>query len=183
MVSPLHNREHKAAIAGQSLGDPNANNDLQRLEHSVQWLKHEVTVVEIESALRAEKQRRRLPRASQLPTVSGIPSVKNGGSYHKRETLPFHLLPPLPSERLQFTPGGRRHHYQLPGALCVLIASLIAGLIAYHISAGGIFPAPEPAQAASGRRPAKNKDILNMSVRDTAGTNFRWSTPPTLIDR
>jgi hypothetical protein len=139
----------QAANAGPKSPEPCASDDLQRLECSVQWLRHEVMVIELEAALRAKKQRQRLPRARQLPAVSGLPPVKTGGSYRKREALPFHVAPPLASERLRLTPERTQHRYKLPGAFCILIAGLIAGLIAYHISAGGVFPAPEPAQAAS----------------------------------
>jgi hypothetical protein len=142
------NRE-QAAHAGPGPGAPSTNNDLQRLECSVQWLKHEVMAVELEAELRVKKQRRRLPRAGQLPAAAGISPVDTAASGHKRETLPFHLAPPLASERIWLPPRRTRHRHQLPGTLGILIASLIAGLIAYHVSAGGMFPAPESAQAAS----------------------------------
>jgi hypothetical protein len=58
------------------------------------------------------------------------------------------VRPPLASERLQLPPLSRQHRTHLPGALFGLIASVIAGSIAYHITAGEVFPAPDPAQAA-----------------------------------
>jgi hypothetical protein len=43
----------------------------------------------------------------------------------------------------------RSMRYKLPGAFCILIVIMIAGLSACHMSAGRVFPAPEAAQAAS----------------------------------
>jgi hypothetical protein len=133
----------QAENAGQRPGEPATINDLERLECSVQWLKHEVMVVRLEAAIHTEKGRRRLPRASQLKPVNAE------GSCREREKLTFHVAPPLASERLQVPTALRQRTNNLRGPVCFLIAGAIAGLIAYHISMGGVFPAPEPAQAAS----------------------------------
>jgi hypothetical protein len=142
-------REQEQATAERRPGGAAGDDDLQRLESSVQWLKRECMIARIETGLSVQKTNRRLPRASQLPPASGIaPAASTEGSCRKRETSAFRVRPPLASERLQFPPLSRRHRTHLPGALFGLIASVIAGSIAYHITAGEVFPAPDPAQAA-----------------------------------
>jgi hypothetical protein len=142
--SPADNCKNKDAIAEHSPDEPSGKSDLQRLETSVQWLKREVLIVQVEAVLRTQKQRRRLPRAGQLAPVFRVPSVN---TEEKAEALAFHVAPPLASERLPFTPSRGQQLRNLRGMLCVLIASVVAGSIAYHISVGVLFPASVPAQA------------------------------------
>jgi hypothetical protein len=107
-------------------------------------------VARIESGPSARETIRRLPRASQLPPGSGIPpAARAEGSPHKLATSTFQVRPPFAFERLQPLPRSRERRTRLPGALFVLIAGAVAGSIAYHVAAGGVFPAPEPAQAAA----------------------------------
>jgi hypothetical protein len=108
------------------------SDDLQRLESSIAWLQHEA--------------RQRLPRAGQLPPVSGISAVHADGAASPRET--FRVAPPLACERLQLPPPRRQLRNDLRGALWLMIACVIAGSIAYQVSAGGLLSAWEPAQAA-----------------------------------
>jgi hypothetical protein len=137
------------ATAEQRPDGAAGDGDLQRLQSCVQWLKRECMIARIETGPSAQKTIRRLPRASQLPPASGIsPFAQAEGSRHKRETSIFQVRPPRASERLQLPPAPRQRRTHLSGALFVLIASVIAGSITYHIAAGGVFPAPEPAQAA-----------------------------------
>jgi hypothetical protein len=133
-------------IAAVGLRPPEAgNDDLQRLESSVEWLKRQAMIVRPETGHRTGQEKLRLPRAVQLSPISGLPAVgENSG--HKREV--FGVAPPLPYERLQL-PSRRRHRRNLRGALCLLVACVIAGSIAYHVSAGGLPSAWEPAHAAS----------------------------------
>ena len=87
------NCKNEDAVAGHGPDEPcNRDTDLQRLETSIQWLKREVLIVQVEAALRTHKQRRRLPRAGQLPPVFGVPSVNTG---EKAEALSLHVAPSL----------------------------------------------------------------------------------------
>jgi hypothetical protein len=149
-ASQASDREHEQATAEHRPDGAAGDDDLQRLESSVEWLKRECMIARIETAPTARETIRRLPRASQLPPASGIaPVARAEVSRHRRETSTFQVRPPLAFERLQALPASREHRTRLPGALLVLIAGTIAGSIAYHVAAGGVFPAPEPAQAAS----------------------------------
>ena len=76
------------------------DDDLQRLESSVQWLKREHDVIGIELELLARKRRRELPPARQLAPVAGIPPVRPEGYGRTADTSTFRLAPPLPRERL-----------------------------------------------------------------------------------
>jgi hypothetical protein len=120
--SPAANCKNEDAIAGHRPdGLCGSATDLQRLETSVQWLKREVLIVQVETVLRTQKQRRRLPRAGQLAPVFRVPSVNTG---EKAEALAFYVAPPLAFERFPFTPSKERQLRNLRGMLCVLIASL-----------------------------------------------------------
>jgi hypothetical protein len=142
--------EREPAIAEHRPDGAAGDDALERLESSVQWLKRECMIARIETAPSARETIRRLPRASQLPPASEIPAaVRAEGSPHKLGTSTFQLRPPLAFERLQPLPRVREPRARLPGALFVLIAGAVAGSIAYHVAAGGVCPAPEPAQAAS----------------------------------
>ncbi len=148
-ASQVPDREHEHATAELRPDGAAGDDGLQRLESSLQWLKRECMIARIETGPSARETNRRLPRAGQLPPASGIPPVVHAeGSGHRRERSIFQVRPPLASERLQPPPASRERRPHLPGALVVLIASVIAGSIGYHIAAGGVFPAPEPAQAA-----------------------------------
>jgi hypothetical protein len=122
------------------------NDDLQRLESSVQWLMRQGAISRLETERRTREENRRLPRVTLLPPVPGIPPVDTEGSGRQADTSTFRLTPPLPFERLQ-SPRRRRRH-SVRGALCLLIASMIAGSIAYHTSARGAFSAWQPARAS-----------------------------------
>jgi hypothetical protein len=121
------------------------SDDLQRLESTVAWLKRESMIVRAETGCRTREVNPRLPRAFQLPPIAGLPPASAEGSARKPE--PFVVAPPLACDRLQ--PPRRRRRRNLRGALCLLIAGVIVGSIAYRVSAGGLLSAWEPAQAAS----------------------------------
>jgi hypothetical protein len=140
------NWKNEETIAGHNPDEHCSNDtDLQRLETSVQWLKREVLIVQVEAVLRTQKQRRRLPRVAQLVPVFRVPSVN---TEETAEALPFHVARPLASERLPFTPTKGQQLRNLRGMLCFLVASVVAGSIAYHISTAVLFSASVPAQAA-----------------------------------
>jgi hypothetical protein len=144
LTSRASNRQHEHAIAELRPDQVAGDDDLQRLECSVKWLKRECMIVALEDGLRTLKQR--LPRANRLPRVSGIPPVETEIALRKRGTL-FQVAPPRAFERLQSTK--RKRAFGLRGVLCILIASLIAGSIAYQIYVGESFSASQPAQADS----------------------------------
>jgi hypothetical protein len=131
---------HPHVAAAPPPGAAAGNDDLRRLESSVQWLMRQGAMARPETGLSTGQETRRLPRAKLLPAVTGIPPARTAG------TSTFRLAPPLPRDRLQLP--RRQHRHSLGGALCLLIASLVAGSIAYHISAGRTFSAWGPAQAS-----------------------------------
>ena len=124
------------------------DDDLQRLESSVQWLKREHDVIGIELELLARKRRRELPPARQLAPVAGLPPVRPASVAGVRATSTFRVAPPRAFERLQHPVSRQRRPRSLEGAMCVLIISLILGSIAYQISVGGLLSASVPVQAA-----------------------------------
>ncbi len=140
--------EPEPAAAGYG-PEPADDRDLQRLEASIQWVEREAQLVRRESARLAAKKPVALPRAAQLPPVSGIPLLNAESAVHPRETATFLLAPPLAHERLLHPlPRRRRRRGYLRGALFILIASMIVGSITYRLSIGELFPASLPAQAA-----------------------------------
>jgi hypothetical protein len=103
----------------------------------------------LEAGHRPPEEIRKLPRAALLPPVSGIPPVDIEGSGRRRETSTSLLPPPPVGARVQVQLPRRRHRHGLRGALYLLIATVIAGAIAYHVSGDGLLSAWQPAQAAS----------------------------------
>jgi hypothetical protein len=103
----------------------------------------------LEAGLHAQRHRRERPGASPLRPASGLPRVSTQGFCQEPSKLTIRLRPPLASERLQFRAPQRRHAANLKRALCLLIASVIAGSIAYHVSQAGSFLQAEPRQVAS----------------------------------
>jgi hypothetical protein len=170
MVFPLQSRSNSLELNADLVRPPRApdcssahpiaacradaaavDDDLQRLQSSLQWVKSELTIAAREAGSYAQNHRRGLPRASQLPAVPGISpaNAENSAAGQRRPALPLELAPPLASERLPVPARGNEHAYNLRGAVLFLIASVVAGSIAYHVSAGGFFAASEPAQAAA----------------------------------
>ena len=141
-------RPHAAATAPAQEA---AAADLQRLESSVQWLARQGRMARRESEPDTRGEIRKLPRAMPLPPVPGIPPVHAEGSGRTADLSTFRLGPPLARERLQLP--RRQHRNGVRGALCLLAAGVIAGSIAYHISAEGTFSAWEPAHASALRAP------------------------------
>jgi hypothetical protein len=147
-ASPAPIPTPERASAKHSSGETPGDDDLQRLQRSLAWLKRERTIAEREAGIRPQHHRRRLPRARGLDPVSGIPPVRTEGAGQKRHSPTFQLAPPLPSERIQAPVARRERAHTIPEALCILIAIVIVGSIAYHISVGK-FSAAGPAHAAS----------------------------------
>jgi hypothetical protein len=147
-ASPAPILTPERAIAEHPAGETPSDDDLQRLQRSVVWLKREGTIAALEAGTRPQRHGRRLPRARGLGSISGIPPVSPDSAGQKRRPVTFRLAPPLPSERIQAPVARRERAHSIPEALCVLIAIVIVGSIAYHISVGKL-SAVEPAHAAS----------------------------------
>jgi hypothetical protein len=143
--APDRAREHATA---RHRPEDAGEDDLARLESSIEWLKREATIARLETKPSAREKNQRLPRAGQLTPVSGMRPANAESSSPTRKALIFELTPPRAHERLQLPPPRREHRSNLRAALYILIASGIAGSIAYHFSAGGLIPASEVAQAA-----------------------------------
>jgi hypothetical protein len=142
----------ECVIAKHPPGETAADDDLERLQRSLAWLKRESTIAEREAGIRPRRHGRRLPRARGLDPVSGIPPVSMQSAAQKRHPPTFQLAPPLPTERMQAPVARRERAHSIPEALSILIAIAIVGSIAYHISVGK-FSAAEPARAASFHAP------------------------------
>jgi hypothetical protein len=108
------------------------DDDLQRLESSVQWIKREHDVIGIELELLARKRRRKLPPARQLAPVAGIPPVRTARVARVRATSTFRVAPPQAFERLQHPVSRQQRPRNLQGAACVLVVSVILG--SSHVS-------------------------------------------------
>jgi hypothetical protein len=89
--APAPNPTHERPIAkNDSSGAPN-DDDLQRLERSLAWLKRECMIAAIEAGTRAQHHRRRLLLAGGLDPVSGIPPVSNDSTGQKCTSSTFRL--------------------------------------------------------------------------------------------
>jgi hypothetical protein len=111
-------------------GDP----DLARLESSLQWLQRESVAT-------------RLPRAVQLPPVSGLRPVNPDAPRPRSEQFinGIRVPPSLAPERLRPPPPMRERRDNLRGPLRILMASVIAAPIAYYFSVGSSGAPPRPA--------------------------------------
>jgi hypothetical protein len=110
--------------------------DLARLESSLQWLQREGAVG-------------RLPRAVQLPPVSGLRPVGPEGPRPRSEQFinGVRVPPSLAPERLRPPPPPMRERRDsLRAPLRVLLASVIAAPVAYYFSVGSPAPRSEPAR-------------------------------------
>ena len=118
------------SVADATSGDA----DLARLESSLQWLQREGAVG-------------RLPRAVQLPPVSGLRPVSPDVPRPRSEQFinGVRVPPSLAPERLR-PPPARERRDALRGPLRVLLASVIAAPIAYYFSVGNLAPRPGPAR-------------------------------------
>jgi hypothetical protein len=128
-------------VATATAADP----DLARLESSLQWLQRE------ESAAR-------LPRAVQLPPVSGLRPV-GGEQFINGVRVPPSLAP----ERLRPPPPMRERRDNLRGPLRVLLASAIAAPIAYYFSVGN------PATSSA---PGGQSTLASFASRLVASAEF-----------
>jgi hypothetical protein len=124
-----------APVAEKPAADPAAGDpDLARLESSLQWLQRESVAT-------------RLPRAVQLPPVSGLRPVNPDAPRPRGEQFinGIRVPPSLAPERLRPPPPMRERRDNLRGPLRVLMASVIAAPIAYYFSVGNSGSPPQPA--------------------------------------
>jgi hypothetical protein len=134
--------------AAATAGDP----ELARLESSLQWLQREGTAG-------------RLPRAVQLPPVSGLRPVGPQDPRPRAEQFinGVRVPPSLTSERLRPPPPMRERSDSLRGPLRVLLASAIAAPIAYYFSVGN---------PATLMEPARQSALASFASRLVASTEF-----------
>jgi hypothetical protein len=118
--------------------------DLRRLEASLRWILREEAAA-------------RIPRATQLPPVSGIAPVDARARRHSGEALDnngFRPLRSLEPQRMGPPPAMTRRD-KLRGPLVILIVSIFAAPIGYYIWVGdwGLFSDPSrgPQLASFGR--------------------------------
>jgi hypothetical protein len=127
------------------------DHELARLERSLQNIQRECAIAVLEASPRPRQALRRLPPAAQLGPIEGIPSAQPEPLPPHRERrgpLPLRPPPPLVAERRGLPPARRQRSARLRGALYVLIASLVAGSIAYQVLSGGVVSATDAAHAA-----------------------------------
>jgi TPR repeat protein len=125
--------------------------DLARLESSLLWLQREGAVG-------------RLPRAIQLPPVSGLRPVSPEGTRARSEQFinGIRVPPSLAPERLR-PPPVRERRNNLRGPLRILLAGMIAAPIAYYFSIGNL-----PLLS----RPAHESESASLASRLVASTEF-----------
>jgi hypothetical protein len=152
-------RPDAAKAAEQPAADQTARDpDLARLESSLQWLQRESTAA-------------RLPRAVQLPPVSGLRPVNPDGPRPRGEQFinGIRVPPSLAPERLRPPPPMRERRDNLRGPLRVLLASVIAAPIAYYFSIGNPVSAPD---AAGQSAPAGQSALASFASRLVASAEF-----------
>lgn len=137
-------------VAAELRTDESAtDHELARLERSLQDVQRECAIAVRETSPRPRQTPRRLPPAAQLGPIEGIASAQPLPRHNvRRGPLPLRQLPPLVAEWRQLPPMRRQQSPRLRGALYVLITSLVAGSIAYHILSGGAVSATDAAHAA-----------------------------------
>jgi hypothetical protein len=142
-------------VADQSAADL----DLARLESSLQWLQHESSVG-------------RLPRAVQLPPVSGLRPVAPESARSRSEQFinGVRVPPSLAPERLRPPPPMRQRRDNLRGPLRVLMASVIAAPIAYYFAVGNLMPNP-----ASTAEPGHQSALASFASRLVASSDYPLS--------
>jgi hypothetical protein len=130
--------------------------DLARLESSLQWLQREGSVGH-------------LPRAVQLPPVSGLRPVGPESARARGEQFinGVRVPPSLAPERLRPPPPMRQRRDNLRGPLRVLLASVIAAPIAYYFSVGNQAP-----NLASMSEPAHESGLAAFASRLVASSEF-----------
>jgi hypothetical protein len=154
-TNPAGGAEAARAAAGVTAGAEAAGDiDLARLESSLQWLQREGAVG-------------RLPRAVQLPPVSGLRPVGRDDSRPRNEQFinGIRVPPSLAPERLRPPPPMRERRHNLRGPLRVLLAGAVAAPIAYYFSIGNLNLAPV-------QGPAHESARASLASRLVASSEF-----------
>jgi hypothetical protein len=138
-------------VAAEAAEEAGRDVDLARLESSLQWLQREGAVG-------------RLPRAIQLPPVSGLRPVSPESARPRSEQFinGIRVPPSLAPERLR-PPPMRERRDNLRGPLRILLAGMIAAPIAYYFSIGNL-------PLLSG--PAHESESASLASRLVASTEF-----------
>ena len=120
-------RPDTAPVAAPPVRDQTEAVDLARLQSSLQWLQREGGAGH-------------LPRAVQLPPVSGLRPVDAARVRSEQFIHGVRVPPSLAPERLRPPPPMRQRNDNLRGPIRVLLATVIAAPIAYYFSVGNITP-------------------------------------------
>jgi hypothetical protein len=125
-----NSQRHEQAAAAR----PDASiRDLKRLKATLRWIQREGAAA-------------RIPRAAQLPPVSGLAPTDVRGRRHSDEMLEVCSVPSLEPERKGPPPAMRSRRHKLRAPLIVLIASIFAAPIGYYFSVRGWSPSSQPAR-------------------------------------
>jgi hypothetical protein len=144
-LQPAHPHGERPATTRRDAGVA----DLKRLEATLRWIQREEAAT-------------RIPRAAQLPPVSGLAAAEHRGRRHG-EMLDF---PPrsLEPERMAPPPPMISRRHSLRAALVILTASVFAAPIGYYFSTGGWNPSSQPAPGPEMASAGPKTDALPSSV-------------------
>jgi len=135
-LQPSQRHEHSAGTRPDT-----GIRDLQRLEAALRTIQREDAAA-------------RIPRAAQLPPVSGIAAADTKGRRHGIEMLELRPRRSLEPERMAPPPAMRTRRHRLRAPLMVLVATICSAPIGYYFWAGDWIPpsqpVPEPQMAALG---------------------------------
>ena len=142
MIPTERNLPGSSSLGGDTRGsDDEAEiaSDVQRLETSIQWLKHERMLAALEAGLRAQSHKRRLAcaieQSSRQRSVVRPPEV----SARARLAAPQVEVAFSPARRPPSTVQKRSHFYSLGflWAVTILFGSAVAMLVGYRAVSGG----------------------------------------------
>jgi hypothetical protein len=118
----------------------------------------------IEAALRTQ-ERKHIPRAGQLPPVSGLAVVEDEVSPQtaaRAPTLSFQPSPPLAPERLQSVDADKRPNAQI--FWIILIAGAMSAPLAYHFLTTDMSPEHVMAKGAGTQVPSPPPQVIEAQV-------------------
>lgn len=138
LLQPAHSNSLRHEQSAAARRDASIR-DLKRLETTLRWIQREEATA-------------RIPRAAQLPPVSGLARADARGRRHGGEMLELRSPRSLEPERMGPPPATRSRRHKLRAALIILTASIFAAPVGYYVSVRAWGPSlqPEPgAQMAS----------------------------------
>jgi hypothetical protein len=153
-LQPSQRHEHSAGTRPDT-----GIRDLQRLEAALRTIQREDAAA-------------RIPRAAQLPPVSGLAAADTKARRHGIEML--ELPRSLEPERMAPPPTMRTRRHRLRAPLMVLVASICSAPIGYYFWTGDWIPpsqpVPEPQMAALGSQTtaqssARPQDLQQLAAR------------------